>query len=136
MATVSEKNKDQLQSILDESTLSSESVLYRFTSEKYLIKKDEQEFLKANKEPHEMVVDHYTGPGHVFMAKDIGPGLSFLTEPLDEYERDDRICVKVKLKDLLHQGGLMYQVTSLPAYITAYFFTLPIGPVGIERLSS
>ena len=134
MAKISEKNKDQLQRILDDSKLSIDTVLYRFTSEKYLIKKDDQEFLNANEEPHEMVVDHYKGPGHVFMAKDIGPGLSFLTEPLDEYERDDRICVKVKLKDLLHKGGLIYQVTSLPAYITAYFFTLPGGSVGVERV--
>mgnify|MGYP001828409732 CR=1 FL=1 len=117
MAKISEKNKDQLQRILDDSKLSIDTVLYRFTSEKYLIKKDDREFLNANEEPHEMVVDHYTGQGHVFMAKDIGPGLSFLTKPLDEYKQDARICVKVKLKDLLHQGGLMYQVTSLPCLL-------------------
>ena len=134
MAKLSEKNKEQLQRILDESKLSSDSVLYRFTSERYLKKRGGQEFINANEQPQEMVVDHYSGPGHVLMAKDIGPGLSFLTEPLDEYERDDRICVTVKLNDVLKQGGLMYQVTSLPAYITAYFFTIPGGSVVVERL--
>ncbi len=134
MEKLSENYKDQSQRILDDSKLSNDSLLYRFTSEKYLRKNDGQEYLMANEEPHEMVVDHYSGPGHVFLAKDIGPGLSFLTEPLDEYEMDARICVSVKVKDLLDQGGMMYKVTSLPAYIEAYFFTIPSGLVGITRI--
>ncbi len=80
-----------------------------------------------------MVVDTYKGQGHVFVAKDIGPGLSFLTEALDEYNRNDRVCVSVKISDVLAKGGLIYKVTSLPAYITAYFFTVPNNEVPVIR---
>ena len=81
-----------------------------------------------------MVVDAYKGHGHVFLASEIGQGLSFLSEPLDEYEKVDRICVSVKIGDLINQGGLIYKVTSLPAYITAFFFKLPGEKVPVERI--
>jgi hypothetical protein len=40
-----------------------------------------------------MVLDAYKDHGHVYLAKDIGPGLTFLTEALKEYYNDERICV-------------------------------------------
>jgi len=123
-----------LKEILREAKLNEESILYRFTTEKYLSLDDSgAEILKANEAAIEMVVDPYQGQGHVFMAKDIGSGLSFLTEPREEYESDDRICIKVSVGDLLLQGGKIYKVTSLPAYISAYFFSLPEGGVKVER---
>jgi len=130
---MSQKHQEILQDILSNYKLNEDSILCRFTSEKYLKKANGQETLIVNNEPQEMVIDTYEGHGHVFMAKDIGPGLSFLTEPLDEYKHDDRICVSVRIKDLLSQGGLMYKVTSLPAYVTAFFFSLPNGEVEVER---
>lgn len=134
MESLSKADKEILENVLEENKLNTNTILYRFTSEKYLRKnKDGQEVLAANDEPLEMLVDTYKGHGHVFIASDIGPGLSFMTEPLDEYERDDRICISVKLGDLLASGGLIYKVTSLPAYISAFFFTLPGGEVAVVR---
>ena len=134
MESLSKADKEILENILEENKLNANTILYRFTSEKYLKKnKDGKEVLAANDEPVEMLVDTYKGHGHVFIASDIGPGLSFLTEPLDEYEREDRICISVKLSDLLAGGGLVYKVTSLSAYISAFFFTLPGKEVVVER---
>ena len=135
MESLSKADKEILENVLEENKLSVNTILYRFTSKKYLKKnKDNTEVLAANDEPVEMIVDTYKGPGHVFIASDIGPGLSFLTEPLDEYERDERICISVKLGDLLDSGGLIYKVTSLPAYISAFFFTLPAGEVKVTQV--
>ena len=134
MESLSKADKEILENLLEENKINMDTILYRFTSEKYLKKNDAgTETLIAIDEPVEMVVDTYKGQGHVFVAKDIGPGLSFLTEPLVEYERNDRVCVSVKISDLLAKGGLIYKVTSLPAYITAYFFTVPNNEVTVIR---
>lgn len=135
MESLSKADKEILKNVLEENNLNTDTILYRFTSERFLKKNtDGTEALAANDEPLEMLVDTYKGHGHVFIASDIGPGLSFLTEPLDEYERDDRVCVTAKVGDLLASGGLIYKVTSLPAYITAYFFTLPGKEVPVVRI--
>lgn len=134
MTDISKPEKEIMEYILKENNLNNNSILYRFTSERYLKKNaDGTEVLIVNEEPQEMVVDTYKGQGHVFVAKDIGPGLSFLTEPFVEYERNDRVCVSVKISELLAKGGLIYKVISLPAYITAYFFTVPNNEVPIIR---
>lgn len=121
--------------LLEENKLTFESILYRYTSEKYLRKKDDgTEVLVANNAPADLVVDNYKGQGHVYVAREIGPGLSFMTEQLDEYERDDRICIAAKVGDLISRGGLVYKVTSLPAYINAFFFTFPEGAIAVDRM--
>ena len=135
MKNISKADKEILVDFLKKHKLNYDSILYRFTSEKYLKQnKEGAEVLMANNEPVEMVVDTYKGHGHVFIARDIGPGLSFLTDVLDEYDRNDRVCVSVKISDLLAKGGLIYKITSLPAYITAFFFTMPDGKVRIKQL--
>ncbi len=135
MEGISASDKETMEGLLKENKLTHDSILYRFTSEKYLINKDDgTEYLKVNPAPVEMIVDAYKDHGHVFMAKDIGPGLSFLTEALEEYQNDERICVSVKIKDLITQGGQIYKVTSLPAYINAFFFTLSTGDVKVKRV--
>lgn len=53
---------------------------------------------------------------------------------LQEYERSDRVCVEIQLKDVLDQGGLIYNVTSLPAYLKAYFCTLPEGKIKVKLI--
>jgi hypothetical protein len=133
-----EKNSPTIEEIRDqilkENNLDHNSRLYRYTSERHLKKMEEgTERIQANNEAVEMVVDPYEEHGHVFVAKDIGPGLSFLTEPLEEYEREDRVCVSVKISDILDQGGRIYRVTSLPAYINAVFITLPGKEIAVER---
>ena len=44
-------------------------------------------------------------------------------------------CVELILKDVLNQGGLIYTVTSLPAYIKAFFCTLPEGRVKVTVIN-
>jgi len=135
MANISRHDKEILENILKENNLNSDSILYRFTSEKHLKKYDDgTPGLIVNDEPVDMLIDHYKGQGHVYIAREIGPGLSFMTEPLEEYVRDDRICVSVKIGDLIEEGGLIYKVSSLPKYINAFFFTLPEGIVPVNRV--
>ena len=72
MDKISKHEKEILKSILEENKLNYDSILYRYTSEKYLKKnEDGRETLVANYEPIEMVIDTYKGQGHVYIAKDI-----------------------------------------------------------------
>lgn len=70
-------------------------------------------YLEAKTDPTDMVVDRYHGFLEVFIASEVGQGISFLSEKENEYERSNRICVELNLKDVLDQGGLIYNVTSL-----------------------
>lgn len=136
MKKVTDKEQLMLAEILRENRLTSESILYRFTSRKYLETDENGEtFLIAKTEPVDMVVDQYHGHHHVFIAREIGTGLTFMKKPEREYENPNRICVAVSLKELLNQGGLVYSVSSLPNYIKAFFFTLPEGSVRVKILS-
>jgi len=40
--------------------------------------------------------------------------------------------VEVKLKDILDQNGLIYEVTSVPEYVKAFFFSLPDKKIKVE----
>ena len=79
-----------------------------------------------------MVIDRYHGYYHAFLGQEIGQGLSFMKVKEKEYERSDRVCVELVLKDVLSQGGLMYTVSSLPAHIKAFFMTLPAGKIQVS----
>ena len=79
-----------------------------------------------------MVVDRYHGYWEVFIASEVGKGISFLSNIEAEYERSDRVCVEMNLKNVLDQGGLIYKVTSLPAYVNAFFCTLPDPQVQVK----
>jgi len=129
------KHTPEEQQILDtfmkENDLTSESKLVRYTSRDYLKEIDGHLFLEAKKSPTDMVVDRYHGFWEVFLSSEVGQGISFLTEKEEEYERSDRVCVEMYLKDVLEQGGLIYKVTSLPAYLNAFFCTLPEGKVKV-----
>lgn len=125
------EEKDSLNAFMQENNLTGESKLYRYTSSHYLKKIDDQLFLEAKSEPIDMVVDRYHGFSEVSIASEIGQGISFLSSKEDEYDRSDRVCIEMKLKDVLNQGGLVYTVTSLPAYLKAYFCTLPEGKVKV-----
>lgn len=126
------EEQEVLDKLLTEFNLTPDTTWVRYTSKRHLEEVGGKWFLKARKEPVEMVVDRYHGFWAVFNATNIGEGLSFLSGPEEEYESDDRICVKVQLKEILDQGGLVYTVTSLPSYITAFFCTLPRGRVAVD----
>ena len=59
-------------------------------------------------------------------------GLSFTTNEEQDYHTDETVSVKLKLKDILDQGGLIYKVISLPEYVRAYYFTIPEGSVKVQ----
>lgn len=129
-----DSNKEIIQDILTDSKLSGDSKLFRYTSLKYLIEESNGGLhLKVNPDAKEMVVDPYDGNRHVFMANEIGPGLSFLSEPLEEYEKEDRVCVSTTVEELLSNGAKVYNVTSLPTYIKAFFFSIASDRVKVIR---
>ena len=132
MKKLTVEEEQVLTAFMQENNITSESKLYRYTSKNYLKELNGEFYLEAKKEPTDMVVDRYHGFWEVFLASEIGPGISFLTNREQEYERTDRVCVEISLKDVLDQGGLIYNVTSLPAYLNAFFCTLPDGKVKAE----
>ena len=89
----------------------------------------------AKENAEELIIDLYQGQGHSFMARNIGFGLAFTTDIEEDYIIEGKIGVKVKLKDILNQGGLIYPVISVPEYITSFFFSLPNGKVQVELLN-
>jgi hypothetical protein len=133
MSNLSKQELEIYQNLLKENNLRESGYVYRYTSEKHLEKDDQGNYyLKTKDEPTDMIIDPYRGHNHAFIAREIGPGLSFLSKKEREYERHDRVCVKVTIAELMEQGGLIYKVTSLPAYIKPFFFTLPEGRVRVE----
>ena len=135
MKILTTEESEILNEFMQEYNLNSESNLYRYTSKEYLKESNGKLYLKAKTEPNDMVVDRYHGFWEVFISSEVGQGISFLSNREEEYERSDRVCVVLKLKDVLDQGGLIYTVTSLPAYIKAFFCTLPEGKVKVTVIS-
>ena len=135
MKTYTPEELEMLTKFMNENDLSQESKLFRYTSKDYLNEIDGKYYINAKTEPLDMVIDNYHGSSHVFISSDIGQGLSFLTAMEDEYQSSDRICVELNLKYVLDQGGLIYEVTSLPAYLKAFFCTLPEGNVKVTVVS-
>lgn len=131
MKKISKEEKQILDTFMKENNLNPESKLVRYTSKTYLKELSGEYFLEAKKEPQDMVVDRYHGFWEVFIASEIGEGISFLTNKESEYDRSDRVCVELCLKDVIDQGGLIYRVTSLPAYLNAFFCTIPEGKVKV-----
>lgn len=132
MGVVSKDEKKVLDQFMKENHLDEDSVLYRYTSRKYLSEKNGDLFLNAKSKPQDMVIDRYHGHWEVFIGSEIGQGISFLSLKEVEYQNNDRVCVELKVSDALQQGGLIYEVTSLPTYLKAYFCTLPSGMVKVS----
>ena len=127
-----EKNKILQQLMLDDN-LTPDSEFYRYTKKPHIIEhKDGSLSITANSNPPEMIIDLYDGQGHTFRADSVGQGLSFTTKEEQDYRTDETVSVKLKLKDILDQGGLIYKVISLPEYVKAYYFTIPKGKVKVQ----
>ena len=125
--------KEILQQLMLEDNLSPDSEFYRYTKKSHINKnKDGSLTITANSNPPEMVIDLYNGQGHTFRADSVGQGLSFTTKEEQDYRTDETVSVKLKLKDILDQGGLIYKVISLPEYVRAYYFTIPEGSVKVQ----
>jgi hypothetical protein len=125
--------KEILQQLMLEDNLGPDSVFYRYTKKSHILKnKDGSLAITANRNPSEMVIDLYNGQGHTFSADSVGQGLSFTTKAEQDYNIDESVSVKLILKDILDQGGLIYKVISVPEYVNAYYFTIPSGTVKIQ----
>ncbi|PLW96331.1 MAG: hypothetical protein C0591_08995 [Marinilabiliales bacterium] len=128
------KYSSELNSVMKSLGLNHESKLFRYTSRSHINRdQHENEYIKAKKDPHEMIVDTYEGRGHTYMAKQVGSGLAFVIEKVTELESTERVCCEVSLKNILDQGGLVYRVVSQPSYINAIFCTLPLVKVDIDK---
>jgi len=125
--------KEILQQLMLEDNLTPDSEFYRYTKKSHIIEhRDGSLTITANNNPPEMIIDLYDGQGHTFRADSVGQGLSFTTKEEQDYRTDETVSVKLKLKDILDQGGLIYKVISLPEYVKAYYFTIPSGKVKIQ----
>lgn len=131
MKTHTSEEKNILTKFLFENNLTPENKLYRYTSKEYLKKIDNQLYIESKASPTDMLIEIYHGFGEVYIASEVAQGLSFLSKREDEYNRSDRVCVEIKLKDVIDQGGLVYTVTSLPAYLKVFFCTLPEGKIKV-----
>jgi len=130
---MTEKERTVLQQIMNEHNLTSDSRLFRYQPLRYTeTEADGTTSIQAKKEPLEIVIDPYQGDGHSFHASNIGPGLAFTLRREEEFKTQDKVCTTVKLGDILDQGGLIYQVTSVPEYITSFFMSIPEGKVRAE----
>lgn len=125
--------KEILQRLMLEENLSPDSEFYRYTNKIHIHKNKEGSLtITANPNPPEIIIDLYSGQGHTFSADSVGQGLSFTTKEEQDYYTDESVSVKLKLKDILDQGGLIYKVISVPEYVNAYYFTIPSGTVKIQ----
>jgi len=125
--------KEILQQLMSEDNLTPDSEFYRYTKKSHINQNNDGSLtITANINPQEMVIDLYTGQGHTFAADMIGQGLSFATKEEQDYCTDETVSVKLKLKDILEQGGFIYRVISVPKYVNAYFFTIPSGKVNVQ----
>lgn len=102
--------------------------------------------LRANPHPRDMVVDVY-GTGRVVDAETVGPGLTFAMTWAHSWQETmelrvafaagdapvDKVGVRVRVADLLAQGGLLYPVHSV-ASERAWYCTLPEGTVDVEAM--
>ena len=125
-------DKELLTEVLRECGLSMESKLYRYTSDKYIQTIGGEFFLTAKTNSSDIVEDHYEDKGHYFVSEEIGAGISFLKTPEKDYERPDRVLTSIIIKDAVDQGGLVYKVTSLPAYLTGFYVSIPEGKIKVQ----
>jgi hypothetical protein len=127
------KKQKELLAFMKENKLTPETKLYRYTSKDYLKNIDGKLYLKAKKKPTDMIIDIYNGSSdNVFIASEMGQGISFLSIQEEEYESSGRVCIEIKIKDVLDQEGMIYPITSLPSYLKAFYCTIPNGLVKVK----
>jgi hypothetical protein len=129
--------QDRLKELLLESGLSADTCLYRQTLPEFLSgdaggQAGGVETISANSSPSEAVVDVY-GQGYTCQAEQCGPGLAFVETADNEWQEEGRVLVRVLLRDVLSQGGLVYPVASVITERT-WYLTLPSGGVAVRRV--
>ena len=63
-------------------------------------------------------------------ASEFGPGLAFALSKESRFKNSDRLCVSIKLGDILNQGGKIYQDQS-SGEPGSWYLTMPNGSVKI-----
>jgi hypothetical protein len=125
----------KLDEVMQSAGLTGETLLYRQSLPEFLQPTEEEGVytITANSDPSEALVDVYD-QGHIILAVHIGPGLSFVESPSNEWEDADRTGVAVRLQDVLDQGGLIYPVESA---ITegVWYLSLPEGGVRVAGVA-
>ncbi len=136
-----------LQRLLDEHTLTPDTLLYREARYSVLERTDTPGVfrLPASPAPVESVLDIY-GQGYVVQAESVGPGLALAESTSPGWQEtvqvramrvehtpgggapDPVVEVAVRLGAVLDQGGLVYPVESVTTE-RAYYCTLPSGSV-------
>ncbi|MFT4625284.1 MAG: hypothetical protein ACI8PZ_003952 [Myxococcota bacterium] len=132
--TLDEQTAATRASLLDAKGLSAQTPLYRATYPEHISQADGSggHSITANPDAGEAVVDIYH-QGHTIVASDAGPGLALTTARDNEWDEPDRVVVEVLLGDVLAQGGLVYDVTSVLTEQVLYC-TLPSGTVSVRVL--
>jgi hypothetical protein len=122
--------KETLESLLKAEKLDENTVLYRYTNGHHLKKDDAgNDFIEANPDSYEIVVNHYAN-GHMTRAGEIGIGLAFAMSKDSIFKDPKRICISVRLGEILRQGGKIYQDPS-SGEPNSWFLTMPEGSVRI-----
>ena len=127
-----------LRDVLKENGLDEESRLFRYTLPEFLQESGESNNeasiyrLTANDDSSEAVEDVY-GQGHGVLARHVGAGLAFCESPDNQWNEGGRVCVEVRLGDVLDQGGLLYPVQSVITERT-WYLTLPEGSVAVRPI--
>ncbi len=118
--------------VLSSNDLSLESRFYRYTLTEYLAPAgDEGETrVSANSSPDEAVIDVYND-GVTLFAKDLAPGLVFAASRECEWESADRVCIEIRVGDVLEEGGRLYPVQFVE---NAWYLTFPSGSAAIRKL--
>lgn len=96
------------QNVLRDLSLSLDDYLYRYTDNQFLKSSPQgNTTIAVNPGATEMVQDVF-GSGHLIMAKEIGPGLAFTSQPEPEFGGENRMLVRVRISTLLDQGCTLY----------------------------
>jgi hypothetical protein len=122
---------EKLKQLLSENGFDENTILYRYTLPEFLEPIDDNRYkLSANPNATEVVEDLYD-TGYSIAARELGKGLSCFIQKEPDYQLPEHTCVKIRLGDILSQGGLVYPDHSNFAE-GSYFLTMPNGFVEVE----
>jgi hypothetical protein len=121
----------KLEELMKQNSFTENTIMYRYTLPEFLTQTENDLYrLNANPNATEIVEDLYKS-GHSIPGSEIGQGLAFFVNKEPEYDLPEKKCVKVRLGDIIKQGGLLY-----PDFSTfsegCFYMTMPGGFVDVE----
>ena len=127
-------NNSKLAELMQSNHLTAESRLYRYSLSEFLTPTDDPAVfeISANEDPSEAVVNVYE-QGHVVLAVHIGAGLAFSESRDNDWRETDRVCIELRLQDVLDQEGRIYPVESITTE-QAWYVTLPRGTIRVRKV--